>query len=153
MSEKRFVQLGDTHIKDTLTGEEWYAPCETSLLATLNEQEDKIHKLSIKWRVLSQENEQLKNYIDTIFEGNTHICKELDIEDVQFYCERNKDYRNPSCLYKKCFNSSFLVELSEKIKELFDDEPFNFNSNQSKLYNIKSISPNGVVRLGNGHKA
>lgn len=29
----------------------------------LNEQEDKIHKLSIKWRVLSQENEQLRKQI------------------------------------------------------------------------------------------
>ena len=26
MSEKRFVQVGDTSIKDTLTGEKYYAP-------------------------------------------------------------------------------------------------------------------------------
>ena len=45
MSEKRFVQLGDTSIKDTLTGEEWYAPCETSLLELLNEQQATIRKL------------------------------------------------------------------------------------------------------------
>lgn len=38
MGEKRFVQLGDTHIKDILAGEEWYAPC-TSLLKLLNEQQ------------------------------------------------------------------------------------------------------------------
>lgn len=74
-----------------------------------------------KAQSLKKENERLKDYIDTIFEGNTHICNELDIEDVQFYCERNNDYRSPSCLYQKCFNEENLVELSEKIKELFDE--------------------------------
>lgn len=43
MSEKRFVQLGDTSIKDTLTGEEWYAPCEDGLLETLNNQQTLIN--------------------------------------------------------------------------------------------------------------
>ena len=74
MSEKRFVQLGDTHIKDMVTGEEWYAPCETSLLKLLNEQQATIHKLqdlcgesdgeNAKLRIenkrLQEENEQLK---------------------------------------------------------------------------------------------
>lgn len=49
--DKRFIQLGDTHIKDTLTGEEWYAPCEDSLLSLLNE--------------LFDENERLKNKLNT----------------------------------------------------------------------------------------
>lgn len=75
-----------------------------------------------KAQSLKKENGRLKDYIDTIFEDNTHICNELDIEDVQFYCERNKDYRSPSCLYQKCFNEENLVGLSEKIKGLFDDE-------------------------------
>ena len=34
-----------------------------------------------------------------------------------------------------------------------NDTTFRFNSNQAQLYTIKSVSPNGVVRLGNGHKA
>lgn len=46
MSEKRFVQLGDTHIKDKVTGNEWYAPCETSLLKLLNEQQATISYLN-----------------------------------------------------------------------------------------------------------
>lgn len=53
MSEKRFVQLGDTSIKDTLTGEEWYAPCEISLLELLNEQQATIS-------ALKEENIELK---------------------------------------------------------------------------------------------
>ena len=34
---KRFVMGGDTHIIDTKTNEEYYAPCETELLDLLNE--------------------------------------------------------------------------------------------------------------------
>ena len=85
MSEKRFVQLGDTHIKDTLTGEEWYAPCETTLLELLNEQQDKITELEknfedlVDWSTkiskrnvlldetigrLEQENKELKNKLN-----------------------------------------------------------------------------------------
>lgn len=33
---KRFVMGGDTHIIDTKTNEEYYAPCETELLDLLN---------------------------------------------------------------------------------------------------------------------
>lgn len=42
---KRFKQLGDTHIQDKITGEKWYAPCETTLLETLNNQEVLINAL------------------------------------------------------------------------------------------------------------
>ena len=35
-----------------------------------------------------------------------------------------------------------------KYEELFDDEPFEFNKNCAKPYNIRSVSPNGVVRAG-----
>ena len=45
MSEKRFVQVGDTSIKDTLTGEKYYAPCEDGLLDLLNEQQATINEL------------------------------------------------------------------------------------------------------------
>lgn len=36
MMSKRFVMGGDTHIIDTKTNEEYYAPCETGLLDLLN---------------------------------------------------------------------------------------------------------------------
>ena len=54
MSEKRFIQLGDTHIKDTVTGEEWYAPCETSLLDLLNEQQSTIEQLEKDKAILKE---------------------------------------------------------------------------------------------------
>ena len=45
MSDKRFVQVGDTSIKDILTGEKYYAPCEDGLLDLLNEQQATINKV------------------------------------------------------------------------------------------------------------
>lgn len=42
---KRFVMGGDTHILDTKTNEEYYAPCETELLDLLNEQQTEITEL------------------------------------------------------------------------------------------------------------
>lgn len=52
MSEKRFVMGGDTHIIDTKTNEEYYAPCETGLLDLLNS--------------LHEENEQLKQKLENL---------------------------------------------------------------------------------------
>ena len=73
MSEKRFIQLGDTHIKDTVTGEEWYAPCETSLLKLLNEQQDQIsywkHKVNSLLWILSQfDKEKVKELLKEVGE-------------------------------------------------------------------------------------
>ncbi len=50
--DKRFIQLGDTHIKDTLTGEEWYAPCEDSLLSLLNEFDERLFERNSEIKVL-----------------------------------------------------------------------------------------------------
>ena len=57
MSEKRFIALGSRFIKDTLTGEEFYAPHEDELLDLLNEQQATIQSLK-------EENEQLKNKLN-----------------------------------------------------------------------------------------
>ena len=86
----------------------------------LNEQQSTITELAKKWRVLSQENMQLKDYIDTIFEDNTHICKYLDVEDVQFYCDKNTNYRNPSCLYEKCFDEENLIKIKDEIRRVLE---------------------------------
>ena len=86
----------------------------------IEEQQATITELAKKWRVLSQENMQLKDYIDTIFEDNTHICKYLDVEDVQFYCDKNKNYRNPSCLYEKCFDEENLIKIKDEIRRVIE---------------------------------
>ena len=67
MSEKRFVQLGDTHIKDTITGEEWYAPCEYSLLDLLNEQQATISKLEEENKKLRKELNDCEKFRYTVF--------------------------------------------------------------------------------------
>ena len=50
-SRKQFVKGGDTHIINTLTGEEYYAPCEWGLLELLNNQQDEIQQLKEKLQI------------------------------------------------------------------------------------------------------
>lgn len=50
-SRKQFVKGGDTHIVNTLTGEEYYAPCEWGLLELLNNQQDKIQQLKERLQI------------------------------------------------------------------------------------------------------
>ena len=127
MSEKRFVcGLGfpinsDDPIRiisDSVEDKDYYK--FSDICNVLNEQQATITELAKKWRVLSQENMQLKDYIDTIFEDNTHICKYLDVEDVQFYCDKNKNYRNPSCLYEKCFDEENLIKIKDEIRRVLE---------------------------------
>ena len=107
-NDKTFIKRGN----ERLTYKE--------IVDLLNEQQATITELAKKWRVLSQENVQLKDYIDTIFEDNTHICKYLDVEDVQFYCDKNKNYRNPSCLYEKCFDEENLIKIKDEIRRVLE---------------------------------
>lgn len=69
---------------------------------------------------LSEENEQLREYIDTIFDGNTHICEYIDIEDVKFYCTMNKLYCNSTCTYCKCYDEKNMVNLVDRIREVVE---------------------------------
>ena len=55
MMSKRFVMGGDTHIIDTKTNEEHYAPCETELLDLLNELYDENERLKNKLNVTALE--------------------------------------------------------------------------------------------------
>lgn len=145
MSEKRYevdgveverymLVFGDegTRIVDNQTGKELYAIELVDLLnelstncSQLQEENEQLEKGKMEALSLLREeidkNEQLKSYIDTIFEGNTHICKKLDIEDVQFYCQRNRDYRFPTCTYAKCFDEENLIEVKEEIRKCFDE--------------------------------
>ena len=73
MSEKRFVQLGDTTIKDTLTGEEWYAPCEYSLLDLLNEQDNRIEQLDAEATAKSDEIYVLNERIKELEKENEYL--------------------------------------------------------------------------------
>lgn len=50
-SKKQFIKGGGTHIINTLTGEEYYAPCEWGLLELLNNQQDEIQQLKEKLQI------------------------------------------------------------------------------------------------------
>lgn len=63
MSEKRFIALGSRFIKDTLTGEEFYAPNEDELLDLLNEQQATIEAKNEYQRTLEAKIRRLKNRI------------------------------------------------------------------------------------------
>ena len=83
---------------------------------------------------MTEENEQLKErnknlikkldrleqYIETIFNNEHFVCKHLNIEDVKFYCERNKDFCYPTCTYKECYDEEIMFRLVDKIRECFE---------------------------------
>ena len=119
-SDGRYVLMFDEHTFFVFDNEKEERMTALETTKRLNKQQATITELAKKWRVLSQENMQLKDYIDTIFEDNTHICKYLDVEDVQFYCDKNKNYRNPSCLYKKCFDEENLIKIKDEIRRVLE---------------------------------
>lgn len=75
MTGKRFIQLGDTHIKDTVTGEEWYAPCETTLMDLLNEQQELIEEQDRLVEKLRWVIDVKQKYIEKIEKENDDLDK------------------------------------------------------------------------------
>ena len=80
---------------------------------------------------LRKENNTLKAYIDTIFEGNTHICKELDIESVKFHCPHIKGYKEPTCTYMTCFDNDELIPVNQKIDETINGEKLRYHMDKN----------------------
>ena len=83
MSEKRFVQLGDTHIKDTITGEEWYAPCEYSLLDLLNEQQSIIEQLQEENKGLKHWKKRIIDYLTDWFNKTEYLTVLYKINEIR----------------------------------------------------------------------
>ena len=61
--------------------------------------------------------------------------KPSDIRSFVYLMNRNNNFDELQCEY----NDESMV---------IDDEPFKFNKNCAKPYEIRSISPNGVIRVG-----
>lgn len=75
---------------------------------------------------------------------------EKDMKDLNFvinFQEKEIDGLKALLKEKECFEEAYYIAKKE------DDNKFKFNVNQAKAYHLKSISPNGIIRLGNGHKA
>lgn len=105
---------------------------------------------------LKEENDTLKAYIDTIFEGNTHICKELDIENARFHCPHIKGHKEPTCTYMTCFDCDELIPVSQRIDEIINGEKLRYSMDKS-VYDVydydKRMGLKDVVeRLNNQDK-
>lgn len=73
MTKERFRQLGDTHIVDKVTGEKYYAPCETGLVELLN---------SLNNQLYSAQSSLIHEYSTNITEDMKELKKDLygDVE-------------------------------------------------------------------------
>ena len=105
---------------------------------------------------LQKENDTLKEYIDTIFDGNTHICKELDIESAKFYCPCIRGHKEATCLYMECFDSDELIPVTQRIDEVINGEKLRYSMDKSvyEVYDYdKRMGLKDVVeRLNNQDK-
>jgi len=113
-TDGRYTLMFDEHTFFVWDNEKEERMTALNVTKKLNEQQATISKLE-------EENEQLKSYIDSMFLGNTHICKELDIENAMFYCEKESKHIYPNCLYRKCFDEENLVEVKEEIRKCIDE--------------------------------
>lgn len=118
---------------------------------------DKLNGVAIKElfdrnKKLEEENEQLKkrNKFLEEFDGRLKTVANLYEENDWLKSENKKLQCINDQLEERLENSGIGIALKMDCE---DDTPFQFNSNQARLYLMKNISPNGVVRLGNGHKA
>lgn len=81
-------------------------------------------------------------------DGDITLWKEEVVYLLNSLSEENEQLRQVVDYWQKKYE-----EGTETFQISENDTTFKFNSNQAQLYTIKSVSPNGVVRLGNGHKA
>ena len=82
------------------------------LLNELNDENKKLRQERERW---IDKTDKLEQYIISLFWGNTHICKHLDVEMVKFYCNKKQKYHIPHCKYKDCFNRENLVKTADEV--------------------------------------
>lgn len=93
-------------------------PCTARHCCTnLNRLTEENEQLKERNEKLIKKLDRLEQYIETIFNNESFVCKHLDIEEVQFYCERNQDYCSPTCAYRKCYDENVMFRLVDKIRE------------------------------------
>lgn len=177
MNEKRFY-ITDTGLGLDTESDEMYNFGDEEdfcrLFDKLNEQQATIIALKEENEQLKQEIKQYWKCRDKWKQEAKELKKEADYferkkcEYWNMYNEAHSDRiilkKENEQLRKQCFEleKDYLIEtsdisdkifLGDEIKELkqrygVDDDVFNFNSNCAKLYQIRSVSPNGVIRLG-----
>ena len=128
MSEKRFIVFPNNVVWDNQLGEvvcrcilEGIGDAENvcQRLNELNEENKKLRQERERW---IDKTDKLEQYIDSLFWGNTHICKHLDVEMVKFWCDKEKKYHIPHCTYEDCFKEENLVKTADEVLRSVDDE-------------------------------
>ena len=82
------------------------------VLNELNNENKKLRQERERW---IEKTDKLEQYIDSLFWGNTHICKHLDVEMVKFWCDKEQKYHLPQCKYKDCFKKENLVKTADEV--------------------------------------
>ena len=82
------------------------------LLNELNDENKKLRQEKKRW---IEKTDKLEQYIDSLFFGNTHICKHLDVEMAKFWCDKEQKYHLPQCKYKDCFKKENLVKTADEV--------------------------------------
>ena len=128
MSEKRFVQVGDTSIKDTLTGEKYYAPCEDGLLDLLNEQQATIRKLQDLCGKSDGENAKLR-IENKMLEKEVKLLKPTNLEQyeqIQKLQEENEQLQAQ-------------IREKEQDEQLYANEIVKLNKEPKEVLDFKSL--------------
>ena len=73
---------------------------------------EELEKTKERW---IEKTDKLEQYLDSLFWGNTHICKHLDVEMVKFWCDKEQKYHLPQCKYKDCFKKENLVKTADEV--------------------------------------
>lgn len=95
---------------------------------------------------------EVVNLLNELYEENEKLRQLYKVyEKAEEVEEKAKDcliqeLKEENEALKKFINDNFNTMMDSKM--VIDDEPFEFNKNCAKPYNIKSVSPNGVIRLG-----
>ena len=123
MNEKRFELLDETIFDNQKQAEDggrvtyWVVEYQQrqELVELLNELNDENKKLRQERERWIEKTDKLEQYLDSLFWGNTHICKHLDVEMVKFWCDKEKKYHIPHCTYEDCFKEENLVKTADEV--------------------------------------
>ena len=121
MSDKFVVgtnEIGEIIVTDAETGNVYHYGSMSNflgLIRLMNEQQARIKELEKTKERWIEKTDKLEQYIDSLFFGNTHICKHLDVEMAKFWCDKEQKYHLPQCKYKDCFKKENLVKTADEV--------------------------------------
>jgi len=139
-TDGRYTLMFDEHTFFVWDNEKEREMTALEVTERLNKQQSIIKHLTIEKH---QENKRFQTIIAELKEENDN-CK--------------NDYRELFSHYVALEEKNDILIWANGNTEIIEDvgrckKRFVFNSSHVKKYHIRNVSPNGIVRLGNGHKA